>query len=57
MNRKLTIRISDPNVADSPFSGKFLGTLEQEITVPEAFGSSEQTPLDLGVLELQTQHE
>lgn len=54
---QLTIHISDPSVADAPFSGKFLGTLEQEITVPETGAGTEQSPLDLGKLELKSSPE
>ena len=50
---QLSIHISDPTVADSSFSGKSLGSIEQELTVPEASDGSEQPPIDLGVLELQ----
>src|SRR5207247_2448342 len=49
---QLTIRVSDPKVPDAFMTGNYLGSVEQEITVPEASSDTEQSQLDLGVLQL-----
>jgi hypothetical protein len=49
---RFDIWVSDPSAPDAPFGGKTIGSIQQEIVVPDLGPDNESSPLDLGVFDL-----